>query len=503
MARKLYGADWHRNAGRSNPKGKKKKKAHRRSYTCDSHSAWWDKPEDESEGPTWMRWSSTAVWGEQDLSDESSDNGHTLSSSYEYQLRVSTRPKARQQAGRNAAWVVLACEKDVKAGKPMWPDMDARCHRAAGNLYSYDACLKEWARNRAVTALKLRGEDADEYALGMAARAAIDTLRLDEWLDFARFYIPEGDTAGESDFVNDTLLTHGPGGFFDTQRNDVKAYARNSDSLLTRESDEQARVYHDAADAELRLEEARLKHGGLAAGHYAGDFTKPRYLKPGQREDCSDLAAAMEDARREILVSDWSGSDLGPDAAMWACGATVSPLAEREARMRSPMEVAILVDGSSSTAGRVSEILSKMSFAFAGALREAGHCAAVAPWGSGYTPLRYRVGTMLWNDPMPDLLPVWANSGTELRDAALVGRLLFEQKPRTRSRRLALVLTDGCCSVGLNGMKLDFGADIVALWSFAVEPPKDWRDHKLFTQNPSLVMADLRASELVRALSAL
>lgn len=474
MSRKLWG--W---GSGSKPSGKSsnRRRDYRRRYL--SGSSWWDRAEtEERDGQdSWLeRWSHAPSWSD-DLDANAGDRD-------DRRAKRETGAGWRSSAGTSAARVIWACKAEMDSGKPQWTDLDARCHRAATSLYAYDAAIKEWARKKATATLKVRGEEADDYAFGVAARAALDLLTMAEWLEFARHFVPEPSPV---DLANGAAQS--PNAAADTRDEaGLDSYSRDGRNAGKMESNEPYR----RAMMEIR------KRNGRGAGR--SNFS-PRLLEPGDRENCDELAAAMEDASRERLVADWAGCDIGPDAPLWACGVPVSPLAEREAALCSPVAVAVMVDGSSSTQGEVAERLSRMAFAFAAALRQAGHRAAVVPWGSGAVPLEHRIGAMLWSDPIPDRVPCWELSGTDLKDCALACSETFSMLD-AKTRRIALILTDGQVSGRSHtGRRFDFGADLAALWSFQCPVPDNWDGPGLVTEHPENAMRDLRASPLAAALA--
>lgn len=496
MAKKLYGKNYWASAA-AQPKKKKRKSR----YSHDQAATWWSGSGSYSDDDSnWLdRWSGgRSVWGD-DTGGASTDVA-----CMSYAAR-STLPKKRKEAGLAAAQVVYANRNDIKQGKcpGLWPDLDARCHRAAGNLYSYDAALKDWASDCA-SKLKLRGSDAEDFMLGLTARAAIDSLSLDEWVSFAQFHLPEDEYGQHSDYHNQSGSNQSPQN--NSAENELVRFTRDGRQNLEYDKNTQAREYRDwllgtdGNKGTIFKRDNFQRHNAIS--HARQGFT-PRLLERGNIVNTDDLSSAMMDARREILISDWSGGDFGPDAALWACGLPVSPLAEKEARLPRPMDILILVDGSGSTMGEMAETLSQMSFGFARSLRAAGHSAAVIPWGTGHCPISMRPGSMLWSDPEPTQIPCWEHSGTDLADAALVAEEAFAFRSK-QNRRIALVLTDGAChGRSRQGLRFNFHADIVALWSFGEDPPEDWSEHKLYTTDHRNTMDDLRSSALVKALSAL
>lgn len=469
MAKKLYGSKW---SSRYEVKSKPRKG--RGSYS--SGGGWWESDAyasstNDDYSDSWLsRWESKA-------------GCYSDGRANDFYIDGQTRAPKRRKAGESAAEIIYACKADMDRGSEMWPDLDARCNRAAGSVYAYDAAIKDWAREKATKTLNLKGEKADDYAIGIAARAAIDALTMPEWLEMANFYMPDAPNFGVGQTRDMIIDNH--------KSQTAEGFERDG-----RYKDTPVAPQHALARMN-ELEEAQKK--GVRINNTS---FRPRMLDAGNQFNADDLAAAMADARREVVVSDWGGADLSSDAAMWACGAPVSPFGEREARLQSTVDCLILVDGSGSTQGQVAENLSRMAFAFATSLRAAGHGAAVVPWGSGLLPLSARLNAMLWNDPLPESIPCWEQSGTDLADAAAISIKAFAMRSG-KSKRIALVLTDGACEGrSSSGRPYDFGAEIVALWSFQCQPPTDWLGHKLLTHDSADAMRDLRDSELAKALAA-
>lgn len=477
MARKLWGWGAGGNPGK---RSSSRRAAHRSKYL--TGSSWWEREDtEERDGQdSWLeRWSHAPSWSDNPHGDDGEPVGHLSR-----RMKKETGAGWRTSAGTSAARVIWACKAEMDSGKPQWTDLDARCHRAAGSLYAYDAAIKDWARKKAVGTLKVRGEDADDYAVGVAARAALDLLTMAEWVEFAKHFLPEPQ---DSDIFAGQQM----------------APSLDKNSLADEGLDQFARDGRNSNLPESNapfLQQMEANRKRRDRSHGRANYN-PRLLEPGNRENCDDLAAAMEAAARERSVADWAGCDIGPDAPLWACGLQVSPFAEREPALCSPVAVVVMVDGSSSTEGEVAERLSRMAFAFAAALRQAGHSAAVVPWGAGAVPLEDRRGAMFWHDPLPERVPCWEHSGTDLRDAAMACSETFAML-RAKARRIALILTDGQVSGRSHtGRRFDFGADLAALWSFQCPVPDNWDGPGLVTEHPENAMRDLRASPLAAALA--
>lgn len=381
-----------------------------------------------------------------------------------------------------------------------------KTHYGQMRVVAYDRALRAYAEHYGA-AVGLKGKALDRHADGFAANAALDLLPMEHWLAMARHYLPEpppqegGQNGQGLDFNTHEAqrLMEETGGF----GND-KSDRRNSNKEILDGCD-------DDDDGERADDTVRAK--ARAAGEGYADWIRPvKHVDlSGLRPSAQYLATALEDCRRQTLTSDWSGSHLGNDAAIWACGGNCSPLAEADQSFGGLCDVLILVDASSSTndTEQTNQILAAVAHDFMVALRGAGHGAAMIPWSYARTGLNSRGGRVLWGDSLPSSAwPVYGHGGTVLECATKASRMAFYG--RRGRRKIALILTDGAVN-GAPKMESDrparwnFGADLAVLWSIGPlsECPKDWNGPMLQSKQSATMMDDLLGSDIVRYLSGL
>lgn len=471
MAKKLYsGGRWKKTASKGRRGG--------RSSYGSTASSWWGSDDDEDLRSSRTRWL-----------DDWDNNSVIGSSEAKPPRRMLTRNVL--DAGRLAAREVYAADYARQRGERI-VNLDSHCHRAAGCLHTYDRTLRDWATERG-KGMGLRGQDLEQYAHGIAAAAALDRLGFDDWLAYAQHYLPPGENGLNSTNPNT------PGSHAWQREKDAFAGTDPRMHHYDRNPNRPQRMEDDAAPAYL---------GGRRAGRETTQYKA--VMQPWRPEDADDLAAALMDARREMLVPDSSGSDLGQDAPLWAAGLPVTPFAEREQRLAAGCDVVILVDASGSTMGdytasgrMLADDLTIMAHSFARALRSAGHGAAVIPWANMTgLPADQRERALGWTDGLTDSVPVWGHGGTDLADASFASRTAFADRPRRR--RIALILTDGAVNgERSDGLLWNFAADLTVLWTFGGEAVDDWRGPQLVTRDFSRTMQDLRESDMVRHLAGL
>jgi len=367
---------------------------------------------------------------------------------------------------------------------------------------AYDRALRKYAEQSGKDC-GLKGKALERHTDGFAASAALDLLTIDQWTAFAKYYIPDSSNGAPmiasaiKKVASDTMQASNGTGHPSTDRrmNQAVPDATNADDAYYAESDEKDRAL--SAKTGLRYDKIEARE---------------RIDLSGFRASAQYLATALEDSRREYLLSEWSGSRLGNDAALWASGASFSPFAEPDMMLGGLCDVLILVDASSSTIDdeKTNVILSTVAHDFAVALRGAGHGAAVVPWSHYNGGLYNREGATLWNDPIDSgNWPVWGWGGTGLGCATRAARMAFSLCSSGKRRKIALILTDGHTNgrpnEGDSRSYWNFGSDLSVLWAVGrfAKVPDDWSGPSLHSLSSLTMMDDLLASDAVRYLSGL
>ena len=453
--------------------------------------------------------------------EDDAGTSDTWLSQWEDQYRA---PKVRvhendlKVVGERGAVAVRVLADEAKASGRTPTVVDSYVYQAARRgfhasherqLKVYDRTLREWAETYAVNTLGMTIKASTQYAQGIVASAALDILPWHLWVAYADHYLPPD------------------GPHKQNQNGEYQSYALESERVQTassvKETGGKGARGHDrthmkqATDASEEHDNERMEEdmAGPEAGTEAAGCRIVNYIPFNPPASASELAASLEDARREALLSDWSGSDLGNDVALWAAGAGVSPFADAQPRLTSTVDCVVLVDASSSTLSAahgdsqtVAVRLAEVAMSLAAALRGAGHGCAVIPWAADhYSGLEARPGRILWSDPLPQQWPVYGYGGTRMQCASMASRLAFRRQTR-KARRISIVLTDGCVDgrprEDCNAV-WDFGSDLTMLWTIGHgnRAPSDWEGHALHSDQPQDMMADLQASGLIRYLSGL